>query len=459
LANRPGAGGGQRFPNAGQGLANRPGAGGSGQRFPNAGNRPGLANRPGAGGGGERWANAGNRGDWANRPGAGGRGDRWGNAGNWNNRPGAGNWNNNRGNRLNNWANNGNINRGNFLSGNNLTQNNLSLASNRFNNLNGGSWGYNHYQNNWSDWHAGSWNNWNSTPAAWYGAGAASAVGANWLWGAGDNSSSGYSYSNPFYDASASVDTAPAFDYSQPVQVPAPVSVNVDNSSYAAADSYAAPATSYAAPATSYASPAASYAAPATSYPAPAADTSPSEPFAPPAPDAQQAPAEQAAPEVPPEAASHFDAARQAFKMEEYDRALKEVEEAIKLLPKDATLHEFRALVLFAQKKYKDAASGIYAVLAVGPGWNWETMSGLYAKPETYTKQLRALEAYARDNPKAADARFLLAYQYLVLGSVPDAVKQLKEFETLVPKDQLAPQLVKAFTESADTGKPKVGAG
>jgi tetratricopeptide (TPR) repeat protein len=115
--------------------------------------------------------------------------------------------------------------------------------------------------------------------------------------------------------------------------------------------------------------------------------------------------------------------------------------------------------VLFAQKKYKDAASGFYAVLAVGPGWNWETMSGLYAKPETYTKQLRALEAYARDNPKAADARFLLAYQYLVLGSVPDAVKQLKEFETLVPKDQLAPQLVKALTESPDTGKPKVGAG
>jgi hypothetical protein len=445
LANRPGAGGGgQRFPNAGQGLANRPGAGGSGQRFPNAGQ--GLANRPGAGGGGQRFPNAGQ--GLANRPGAGGSGERWANAGNWNNRPGAGNWNN-RGNRLNNWANNGNINRGNI--GNNLTQNNL--VGNRFNNLNGGSWGYDHYRNNWSNWHAGSWNNWNSCPAAWYGAGAASGVGANWLWGAGDNSSSGYSYSNPFYDASASVDTAPAFDYSQPVQVPAPVSVNVDTSSYAA------PADSYAAPVTSYASPAPSYAAPAASYPAPAADTSPGQSSAPPAPDAQQAPAEQAAPEVPPEAASHFDAARQAFKMEEYDKALKEVEEATKLLPKDATLHEFRALVLFAQKKYKDAASGIYAVLAVGPGWNWETMSGLYAKPETYTKQLRALEAYSRDNPKAADARFLLAYQYLVLGSVPDAVKQLKEFETLVPKDQLARQLVKAFTESPDTGKPKVGAG
>jgi hypothetical protein len=32
-------------------------------------------------------------------------------------------------------------------------------------------------------------------------------------------------------------------------------------------------------------------------------------------------------------------------------------EKAIKLLPSDATLHEFRALTLFAQKKYKDAAA------------------------------------------------------------------------------------------------------
>jgi predicted Zn-dependent protease len=128
-------------------------------------------------------------------------------------------------------------------------------------------------------------------------------------------------------------------------------------------------------------------------------------------------------------------------------------------LPKDTTLHEFRALVLFAQKKYKDAAAGIYAVLSVGPGWNWETLSALYAKPDTYTKQLRALEGYLRENPNAPDGRFLLAYHYLILGSVPEAVKQLKAFESVVPSDQLAPQLVKAFTESPSTGKPKAEAG
>jgi predicted Zn-dependent protease len=250
-------------------------------------------------------------------------------------------------------------------------------------------------------------------------------VGANWLWGSGTN----FAYSNPFYVASPSVETVPALDYSQPVQVPAPVSVNVETPTYA------------------------------TSFAAATADAGADEPSAQPPPDAQQAPAESGAPQVPPEATAHFDAARQAFKMQDYRAAQKEVEEAIKVLPKDTTLHEFRSLVLFAQGKYKDAAAGIYAVLAVGPGWKWETLSGLYAKPETYTKQLRALEAYVRDDPKSADGRFLLAYQYLVLGSVAEAVKQLKEFERLVPSDQLAPQLVKAFSEPADGSKPAVDAG
>jgi hypothetical protein len=60
-----------------------------------------------------------------------------------------------------------------------------------------------------------------------------------------------------------------------------------------------------------------------------------------------------------------------------------------------------------------------------------------------------------RQNLTAADGRFLLAYHYLVLNSIPQAVAELKEFEKLVPKDQLAPELVKAFTETPDTDKPK----
>jgi tetratricopeptide (TPR) repeat protein len=400
MANRRAAGAG-----ASQTSLNRPGAGGSGQRWQNAAN---WANRPGAGGSGERWPNAANRPDWANRP-AGGAGERWPNA---DNRP---NWSNQNGNwnRSNNWVNNGNINRGNTVINNNFTRNNV--ANNRWSkNYINRPWGYNYYHSNWSGWHSGCWNNWGRCPAAWYTAGVASGVGSSLLWGTGP----AYVYSNPFYVASPAVITTPALDYSQPVQVPAPVTDR---------QSYGSPA----------------YYEPESEAGVPAAA------------DSEEAAAPSAAPEVPPEAARHFEEARQAFKPEDYERARKEIEQAIELLPKDATLHEFRALVLFAQGKYRDAAAGIYAVLAVGPGWNWQTMSSLYANPDTYTKQLRALETYVRSNAQASDGHFLLAYHYLVIGSVPDAITQLKDFQKLVPTDQLAPELIKAFTESPDTGAPK----
>jgi tetratricopeptide (TPR) repeat protein len=158
-------------------------------------------------------------------------------------------------------------------------------------------------------------------------------------------------------------------------------------------------------------------------------------------PDAESGP--------PPEAIKLFDAAREAFKSNDYPRALRELDKAIKLLPSDTTLHEFRALVLFAQGKYRDAAAGAYAVLSVGPGWTWETVRELYPDPEQYTRQLRALEHYARANPNSSDGSFLLAYHYLVLDHVANAVKELQKFAKLVPQDKLAPQLIAAFTPPA----------
>ena len=58
--------------------------------------------------------------------------------------------------------------------------------------------------------------------------------------------------------------------------------------------------------------------------------------------------------------------------------ALKSVEEAIAYTPGDVTLHEYRALVLFALGNYADAAGVLNPVLASGPGWGWDTMVGFY---------------------------------------------------------------------------------
>jgi len=110
-------------------------------------------------------------------------------------------------------------------------------------------------------------------------------------------------------------------------------------------------------------------------------------------------------------------------------------------------LHEFRALTLFAQGKYQDAAATLYAVLTAGPGWDWATMSELYPDPEVYTRQLRELERYTRENPRAADGHFLLAYHYLVLGYQDQAIHQLEEVVRLQPDDKLAAELLQALTQ------------
>jgi tetratricopeptide (TPR) repeat protein len=257
-----------------------------------------------------------------------------------------------------------------------------------------------HYQYH-RGWHYGHCADWRHCPPAWLG----SVAAAGWLLGPRPT----YVYSNPFYVVSSTA-VAPALDYSQPIAVPEPSAPPS-----ARAETAAAPPSE-----------------------------SPSDEEA--APGAQEI-------SVPPEAIEHFDAARNAFKKGDYRKALDQVDKAITILPSDAALHEFRALVLFAQGKYKDAAAAIYAVLAAGPGWNWETLRAFYADTQTYTKQLRALEDYEKAHRQSSAADFLLAYHYLTLGYTSNAVSQLRQFAKLVPEDKLAPQLIEAFAPP-DTDKP-----
>jgi tetratricopeptide (TPR) repeat protein len=140
-----------------------------------------------------------------------------------------------------------------------------------------------------------------------------------------------------------------------------------------------------------------------------------------------------------------FDEARESFKNENFEQALESIDAAITLLPSDATLHEFRALCLFAMKDFQQAAATIYSVLAAGPGWNWETLVSLYTNVETHTQQLRALEAYVRENPDDAAAIFLLAYHYMTMEHLDEAVRMWERVARLLPEDQLTAQLIEAF--------------
>jgi tetratricopeptide (TPR) repeat protein len=200
------------------------------------------------------------------------------------------------------------------------------------------------------------------------------------------------------------------------------------------------------------------------SQPIPAPDQDQAASAFPPAPDEAAIDADEGLPTTAPPAPEPndsakaanrlFDDARELFKGGKYADAQDKVERAIKELPSDATLHEFRALTLFAQAKYKDAAAGLYAVLAAGPGWDWDTMKFLYGDANVYTTQLRALEEFAKVNPKADYAYFLLAYQYLVLGSKESALQMLNVVVRLQPNDKLAAALIKALTTKEGDAAP-----
>jgi hypothetical protein len=164
------------------------------------------------------------------------------------------------------------------------------------------------------------------------------------------------------------------------------------------------------------------------------------------------APPEQSATD---KATAVFDQARDAFRSNDYPTALQLDQQALGVMPNDATIHEFLALVLFAQGKYEQAAAPLYAVLSVGPGWDWTTLIGNYSDANLYSEQLRGLEAYVRANTRSAQARFVLAYHYITQGHQAAAADQLKAVVTLQPNDTLSAQLLgKLQPEGAAAAPP-----
>lgn len=141
-----------------------------------------------------------------------------------------------------------------------------------------------------------------------------------------------------------------------------------------------------------------------------------------------------------------LDSAVAAFKQNDYDAALDLVNKGIAQCPNDAVLHEFRALVLFARSDYQQAAATIHSVLAVGPGWDWATLSSLYGSVAIYTNQLRSLENFTKENPDDAASRFLLAYHYLSTGHPDAAARHLQQVVRLMPNDRVAADVLKMIS-------------
>ncbi len=145
-----------------------------------------------------------------------------------------------------------------------------------------------------------------------------------------------------------------------------------------------------------------------------------------------------------------FDAAAEAFRKKDYDRALEKTDDALEQLPYDSAIHEFRALVLFAQGDYPQAAATVYAVLAVSPGWDWTTLSSRYDDQEEYARHLRQLEAFHKQNPDSAVAAFLRGYHYTTCRHTEAAAKQMQAAARLLPDDPLIPRLAILIAGAAE---------
>src|SRR4029077_13055311 len=102
-----------------------------------------------------------------------------------------------------------------------------------------------------------------------------------------------------------------------------------------------------------------------------------------------------------------------------------------------------------------NAATTLYAVLSVGPGWDWTTMYNLYDGIEEYTAHLRKLEDYCRVNKDSADAYFVLAYHYLTMDKKDLAARMYQVVAKLAPKDEVTKQMLEGLNaKPLDEGTP-----
>ena len=349
-----------------------------------------------------------------------------GNRGNLNNNTAnRGNFDNNNVNRNN--FNNNNVNRNNFnnnsLNRNNFNNNNFNrnnFNNNNFNRNNfnnwganrAGGWGYRagygyrpNYWGNHGNWYNGYWGWHRPMINNFYGGYGMGGFGwgmgtgllmgglSGWALGSSLNNWGYMPYSNPYYVPTNTVVV------SQPVYVDGASQPTYTQSSY--------------------------------NY---------SEPINTEAPTPDQA--------VSDQALATFDQARNDYMAANYQAALTGVEKAIGQLPNDAVLHEFRALTLFALGRFGDAASTLYPVLSIQPGMDWTSLSSLYPDINTYTTQLRALEADRDANPNNSADLFLLGYLYSSMGYKDQAANELTKLVALQPKDTLSAGLLKAIQNS-----------
>ncbi len=172
----------------------------------------------------------------------------------------------------------------------------------------------------------------------------------------------------------------------------------------------------------------------------------------------QTAPAVAADEQGSGEAEQFYSEGRTYFLQGDYQNALKMAAHAEIDAPTNAKVHELISLALFAKGNYAAAASEAHAAMAMGKIADWNDLYGYYDDVSKYTTQLRALEKAADDNPKSAADRFLLGYQYLMIGARDNAKAEFAKAVNLTPKDRLAEHYLAELKANSPITPPQITA-
>jgi tetratricopeptide (TPR) repeat protein len=134
--------------------------------------------------------------------------------------------------------------------------------------------------------------------------------------------------------------------------------------------------------------------------------------------------------------------ARKAFQEGNYRDSLRLGGHAAVEMPRSAEVHNMLMLSMFAGGEYRGAAMEAHAAASLGQPLDWNTVYGFYGNIKPFTDQLRALEKHVSQNASDPAARFLLGYQYLMMGHNDAAKQELTQAVTQAPRDLLAGKLL-----------------
>ncbi len=134
--------------------------------------------------------------------------------------------------------------------------------------------------------------------------------------------------------------------------------------------------------------------------------------------------------------------AQSDFRQGNYREALRLAGHAAVEMPRDDGVHNLLMLSMFAEGDYRGAAMEAHAAASLGKPMDWNTLYGFYGTVQPYTDQVRALEKFVSEHPADPAARFLLGYQYLMMGHNDAAKGELTTALTATPKDRLAATLL-----------------